>query len=80
MLRGLLNTTLLVAIYYVLPLDGRFDADAAIRVLIGLVVFVCLVVWQGKNIIGSSSPAVKAVEALPLVLPLFCCSSLRPIS
>lgn len=70
-LRGLLNATLLVAIYYVLPLDGRFGTDAAIRVLIGLVVFVCLVVWQGKNIVGSPYPAVKAVEALALVLPFY---------
>ena len=70
-LRGLLNTTLLVAIYYTLPLDQPFGADAAVRVLIGLVVFVCLVVWQVKNIVGSPYPAVKAVEALALILPFY---------
>ena len=31
-LRGLLNTTLLVAIYYVIPLDQPFGAGAAVRV------------------------------------------------
>ena len=70
-LRALLNTTLLVAIYYVLPFDERFGADAAIRVLIGLVVFVCLVVWQVRNIVGSPYPGVKAVEALGLILPFY---------
>jgi voltage-gated potassium channel len=70
-LRGLLNTTLLVAIYYTLPLDQPFGADAAVRVLIGLVIFVCLVVWQVKNIVGSPYPAVKAVEALALILPFY---------
>ena len=70
-LRGLLNTTLLVVIYYVLPFDERFGTDAVVRVLIGLVVFVCLVVWQVKTIIDSPYPAVKAVEALALILPLY---------
>lgn len=70
-LRGLLNTTLLVAIYYVIPLDQPFGAGAAVRVLIGLVVFVCLVVWQVKNILDSPYPAVKAVEALALILPFY---------
>ncbi len=70
-LRGLLNTTLLVVIYYVLPLDERFGAGAAVRVLIGLVVFAGLTAWQVKNIVGSPYPAVKAVEAVGLILPLY---------
>ncbi len=70
-LRAILNATLLVAIYYTLPLDQPFGADAAVRVLIGLVVFTGLTVWQIKNIVGSPYPAVKAVEALALILPFY---------
>jgi len=70
-LRGLLNVTLLVVLYYVLPLDERFGANAAVRVLIGLVVFVCLTVWQVKSIVGSPYPAVKAFEALGMIVPFY---------
>jgi voltage-gated potassium channel len=70
-LRGFLNTTLLVVLYYALPLDQRFGADAAVRVLIGLVVFVAITVWQVRGIIGSPYPAVKAFEALGLILPFY---------
>ena len=70
-LRGFLNATLLVVIYYVLPLDERFGTDAAVRVLIGLVIFVGLAVWQVRNIVASPYPAVKAFEALGLILPFY---------
>jgi voltage-gated potassium channel len=70
-LRGFLNTTLLVVVYYELPLTERFGADAAVRVLIGLVVFVAITVWQVRGIIGSPYPAVKAFEALGLILPFY---------
>ena len=70
-LRGFLNTTLLVVLYYELPLDEPFGADAAVRVLIGLVVFIGIAVWQVKNIIDAPYPATKAFEALALILPFY---------
>jgi voltage-gated potassium channel len=69
--RGFLNTALLVVVYYVLPLDERFGADAAVRVLIGLVVFAGMTAWQVKTIIDSPYPATKAFEALGLILPFY---------
>jgi hypothetical protein len=37
-LRSVLAAVVLVVLYYVLPLDRRWDADTAIRLLIGIVV------------------------------------------
>jgi hypothetical protein len=38
-LRGVVVTTALVVLYYLLPLDRPWDTDTAVRLLIGLLVF-----------------------------------------
>ena len=43
--RSLLNAAVLVALYYVLPLDRPWDSDTAVRLLIGLLVFAGVMVW-----------------------------------
>lgn len=70
-LRSVLAATVLVALYYLLPLDRPWDADTAVRLIVGLVVFVGIVVWQVRTIIGSRFPALRATEALGLILPLY---------
>jgi voltage-gated potassium channel len=70
-LRSLLVTALLVVLYYQLPLQERWGADAVLRVLIGLLAFVGITAWQVRMIAGSRYPGVKAVEALGLILPLY---------
>ena len=35
-LRGVLVAVVLVVLYYVLPLNGRWDSQAAIRLLVGV--------------------------------------------
>ena len=71
LLRALLSTTVLVVLYYVLPLDEPWNGDTAVRILIGLLVFAGITVWQVKAIAGSRYPAVKAIEALGLIVPLY---------
>src|ERR1019366_4598244 len=61
----------LVFLYYVLPLDEPWNGDTAVRILIGLLVFAGITVWQVKAIAGSRYPAVKAIEALGLIVPLY---------
>ena len=63
--------TVLVVLYYVLPLDERLNALVAVRLLIGLGIFAAMATWQARTIIGARYPAVKAVEALGLILPLY---------
>jgi voltage-gated potassium channel len=70
-LRSVLIATVLVVLYYVLPLDRPWDSDTAIRLLIGLLVFAGVMVWQVRTIAGSRYPGVRAAEALGLIIPLY---------
>jgi hypothetical protein len=66
-LRSLLFTTVLVVLYYVLPLDERLNAGVAVRLLIGFLAFAAMATWQVRSIIGARYPAVKAIEVLGLI-------------
>ena len=70
-LRGLAVTTALVVLYYLLPLDRPVDTDTAVRVLIGLLVFAGITVWQVKAIAGSRYPGLRAAEALGFIIPFY---------
>ena len=71
LLRGLVVTTVLVVLYYVLPLDRPWDTGTAVRLLIGLLVFAGLTVWQVKAIASSRYPGLRAAEAQGLIIPLY---------
>ena len=70
-LRSLLISAVLVVLYYELPLDRPWDTDTAIRLLVGLLVFVAIMVWGVRTITGSRYPGMRAAEALGLILPFF---------
>ena len=70
-LRGLLVTTVLVILYYLLPLDQPWDTATAVRLLIGLLVFAGLTAWQVRAVIGSRYPAMRAFETLGLIIPFY---------
>ncbi len=70
-LRGVLTTGLLVVLYYVLPLGQPWSGDTAVRILIGLIVFACITIWQVRSITTSRYPGIRAFEALGLILPLY---------
>jgi voltage-gated potassium channel len=69
--RSLLVAAVLVAIYYLLPLDRPWDAATATRLLVGLLVVAGVMVWQVRTIAGARYPGVRAAETLALILPLF---------
>jgi voltage-gated potassium channel len=70
-LRAVGSTIVLVAIYYLLPLD-RFSTGVAVTVLIiALVAFIGLVAFQVRSIIRSPFPGMRALESLAISLPLF---------
>lgn len=69
--RSLLNAAVLAVLYYVLPLDRPWDANTAVRLLIGLLVFAGVMVWGVRSIAGSRYPGLRAAETLGLILPLF---------
>ena len=70
-LRALGTTAALVAIYYLLPLDHTSTWVAATILVIGLVAFIAMVIFQVRWIIRSRFPVLRAVEALATSLPLF---------
>jgi voltage-gated potassium channel len=70
-LRGLLSTTVLVVLYYLLPLDRPWDASTAVRLLLGLAVFAGVTAWQIRTIAGSRYPRLRAFEALGLIAPFY---------
>ena len=66
-----LSATVLVVLYYLLPLDRPWRAGTAERLLASLVVFAGVMMWQVRKITRSRYPGVQAVEALGLIVPLF---------
>ena len=70
-LRSVLVATVLVVLYYVLPLDRGWDSDTAVRLLVGVLVFAGVMVWHVRAIAGSRYPGLRAAEALGMILPFF---------
>ena len=71
LLRAALTSTVLVVLYYTLPLTGRLDASTTALLVGGLVLFVGVITWQVRAILGSDYPALRAIEALAAAIPLF---------
>jgi voltage-gated potassium channel len=70
-LRALASTIVLLAIYYLLPLDHYSTLVAAATLVAGLVLLVVLIGFQVHLIIRSRFPGLRAVEALGFTIPLF---------
>jgi voltage-gated potassium channel len=71
LLRALAITVVLVAVYYVVPLDRLTDVPLWLTLAVGLLVLATVASYQVKAITRSRHPAVKAVEALAVTAPLF---------
>jgi voltage-gated potassium channel len=70
-LRALGSAAVLVAVYYLLPLDHSARWLAITMPVIGLVALIALVAYQVRTIIASPFPGLRAVEALATSVPLF---------
>jgi voltage-gated potassium channel len=71
LLQALGSTIVLVAIYYLLPLDRVSKAAGVTMLMAGLVVFLGLVTFQVRSIITSAFPGLRAVQALSTSVPFF---------
>lgn len=70
MLRSLGGATILVALYYLLPLRGPFNVNAIVLLSVLLIVFVVVAVWEVRAIAGSPTPLVRAIQALTISIPM----------
>ena len=71
LLRAALTSTVLVVLYYTLPLTGKLKASTVVLLLAGLAVFAGVISWQLRAILRSQYPALRAIEALAFAIPLF---------
>jgi voltage-gated potassium channel len=71
LLRALANTVLVVAAYYLLPLDNLAGVSLGIALTVGLLALTAVVVYQVRAIIRHPHSAVRAIEALAITVPVF---------
>jgi voltage-gated potassium channel len=71
LLRALGSATVLVGLYYGLPLDRSGGVAVSVGLVVGLLVFVAVVIVQVWQIMRSDYPRLRAVEAIASAIPLF---------
>lgn len=71
LLRATAATTLILAVYFVLPFDRLAEVPAAVSLPLALVGFTALMALQVRAIVHSPQPGLRAVEGLAISLPLF---------
>jgi hypothetical protein len=71
LLRATLTSSVLVVLYYKLPLTGALEASTVALLLAGLVLFAGIIAWQVRAILRSDYPGLRAIEALAAAIPLF---------
>jgi voltage-gated potassium channel len=71
LLRALGSTIVLVAIYYLLPLDRTSTGVAISMLAVGLLALIGLIAYQVRSIIKAEYPALRGVGALATSAPLF---------
>ena len=71
LLRASLTATVLVVLYFTLPITGSLDGSAALLLVVGLLVFAGVVTWQVRAVLRSPYPGLRAIEALAAAIPLF---------
>jgi hypothetical protein len=68
--RAGLSATLLVLVYYTLPLKGKLDERAGVGLILGLVGLGVLLVLQIRAILTATYPLLRAIESLSTAIPL----------
>ena len=81
LLRAGASVTVLMFVYYTIPLDRPLDAATWIGFVLGLVAFAAIIAWQVRAILASDVPRLRAIQAvaigLPMLLLLFASTYLR---
>ena len=71
-LRALLTASLLIALYYALPLNFEESSiSTAAKFTLGAAAFLGLLTWNLRAITQSKNPGLRALEGLMGVVPLF---------
>jgi voltage-gated potassium channel len=71
LLRALATTVLVVAAYYLLPLNNLAGISLGVTLAAGLLALTAVVAYQVRAIIRHPHSAVRAIEALAITVPVF---------
>jgi voltage-gated potassium channel len=81
LLRAVASVTVLVFVYYTVPLDRPLDAATWIGFVLGLLAFAAVIAWEVQAILASDVPRLRAIQSvaigLPILLLLFASTYLR---
>lgn len=69
--RGVVTAAIMVAVYYMLPLDQRSHSYIFIEFAVGMLLLLGTLAWQVRAIVRATYPALRAPQALATTVPLF---------
>jgi hypothetical protein len=70
MVRVVASIVVLLAVYYLVPMDSHTNRNPVIGLTVALLALVYLLWWQLRAIVDSRYPGLRAVEALAVSIPL----------
>lgn len=70
-LRTTVTVAVVVALYFLVPMDRPIDTATVLELVLGSLVLFAVIVWQIRQIIRSEHPGIRAVEGLAFTVPLF---------
>ncbi len=62
---------MVVALYYLLPLDRLASVPLAVILVVGLLILTAVAAWQLRLVLRARFPGLRAAEALATTVPLF---------
>jgi len=70
-IRAIVSATVLLVLYYLLPIEQRAHQSVALRLAGGLALFAVVLFLEIKAISNSQHPKLRAVSAMAIIIPLF---------
>ena len=70
-IRATVSAAVLLALYYLVPIEHRAHQSVALRLAGGLALFVVVLFFELKAISNSHHPKLRAVSAMAVIIPLF---------
>ena len=71
LLRALIITVVLIALYFLVPLGWVEGMPQGVTVAVTLLVLSVVTVWQVRAILRSPQPGLRGIEALAIIAPLY---------
>ncbi|MFE9567663.1 potassium channel family protein [Streptomyces sp. NPDC006692] len=71
MVRSSVTVGLWLVVYYLVPLDHGIGIGTAVALVVSLMLFAGVVVWQVRTVTRSAHPRLRAIETLATAGPIF---------